>query len=308
MDRQRESGSLWRRVTARRTLATTLSLAVLCAVVLGFAGLRILRSGTGFGSGDTSGAADLTAGGPSARTDAGGLTMTLRLSPGPYFLSELVAVRLTLANRTQAPVTLQGAPMANDCSQALGAALTGDPPHYAPPTVGFVSCPLISSVLHPGQVWTIDTLLPLSSSGSVTLTAHASFVVSATGPGGASYETGSDGPFAGRWPALHIAVASAIPAGHAIVLRPTAATNPHQVSISTSGTAPTRFYAISDIVCSDGGQGFSERPDLTWRPVSGTTLTQPSCSGTSPVWTYSVGAPGFAIASGKYPAHPYANG
>lgn len=299
------------RATSRRALAIVLSLALVGVVVLGFAGLRILRSGSGFGSGfgDTSGAADLTAGGPSAQTTAAGLTMTLRLSRGPYFLSELVAARITLANDTHAPVKLQGAPMANDCSQALTVALAGGgPPTYALPTRGFVSCPLISSVLHPGQMWTIDELLPLTASGSVTLTASAHFIVSATGPGGARYETSSDGPFAGRWPTLHIAVAATVPVGHAIILRPATTATTHQVGVSTSGAAAARFYAISDIVCADTGQGFSERPDLTWRPVSGTTLTQPSCSGSKPVWTYSVGTPGFAIASGNYPAHSYANG
>ncbi len=50
----------------------------------------------------------------------GGLEATLRVVPGPYFLSELLPVDITLTNHSHTTYQLEGFPVANPCDQALG--------------------------------------------------------------------------------------------------------------------------------------------------------------------------------------------
>nr|MBF6592658.1 hypothetical protein [Ktedonobacterales bacterium] len=75
--------------------------------------------------------------GLTAHSEAGGLTMTLHLPPGPYFLSELLPVDLSLANHSQAVVEVAGAAQATSCNQALYVLLTGgSAPYYQLPVLG----------------------------------------------------------------------------------------------------------------------------------------------------------------------------
>lgn len=275
-----------------------------CALVLAGAGLFILHGPPGaFGA---TSQPDFTVGGPSVTVTAGGLTSSLRLSPGPYFLGELVAVRMTLTNGSAASFTMAGALTPNDCSQALRVYLDGSDPTYMLPTGGFISCPLFTSTLHAGQTWTINQLLPITVSGNVTLTARAVFENTTTGADGNSYQTGGDGPFGpfgSHWPVLHVAVASTVPADRTISLRLSSQSAPAVVNITAPTAAQTHLYDVYNVTCSDSSQSYTERPSSTWQPVGGTTLREPNCPGYDEVWSYSVGAPGYAIASGKYPAN-----
>lgn len=287
----------WGRVLSRRAVAA----GVTGVVVLALVGVFALRGSPGAPAG-ANGAA-LTAGGPSATAVANGLTLSLRVSPGPYFLSELVAARMTLTNGSGRVYQLQGVPRTNDCDQAIGALLAGGrAPRYSPPTQGFMSCPDISSTLHVGETWTIDHLLPLTASGEVTLTTQARFIVSGTDAHGTAFETGGEGPFAGRWPEVRLTVAPGVPAGRTLSLRPINVLGIHRVSIAAPEGARGRLFATADVTCHGGGSEMTEIPSLTWRLVSGDTLDEPGCPGDDEVWSYSVGAPGYAIASGRYPA------
>jgi hypothetical protein len=234
---EQRHGWQWGRVRSRRAAAV----GVAGVVVLALVGVFALRGSPGASTG-ADGAA-LTTGGPAATAAADGLTLSLRLSPGPYFLSELVAARMMLANGSDVAYQFQGVPETNDCDQAIGVLLAGgQEPRYTLPTQGFVSCPEISSTLEPGETWTVDQLLPLTASGDVSLTAQARFIVSGTDAHGTAFETGSDGPFAGRWPTLHLAVAPNVPAGRGISLRPINLLSIHRVSIAApeGARAPVR--------------------------------------------------------------------
>jgi hypothetical protein len=287
----------WGRVLSRR--AATVGVAGV--VVLALVGVFALRGSLGAGAGPNGAA--LTAGGPAAMVAADGLMLSLRISPGPYFLSELVAAQMTLINASGIAYQLEGAPVMNDCDQVMGVVLAGgQAPRYTVPTQGRVSCPDVSSTLHPGETWIINQLLPLTASGDVTLTAEGLFVVSGRDAHGNAFETGSEGPFAGHWPVLRLTVAPGVPAGRGISLRPISVLSIHRVGIAAPGGARGRLFAIADVTCHGDGSVMTEAPDVTWRLVSGDTLDEPGCPGDDEVWSYSVGAPGYAIVSGRYPA------
>ncbi len=114
MESQR--GWRWGRLLSRRGEVV----GVAGVVVLALVGLFALR-GSPDATVGPNGAA-LTAGGPSATATADGLTLSLRVTPSPYFLSDLVAARMTLANGSDRAYRLQGVPEMNDCDQALGVA------------------------------------------------------------------------------------------------------------------------------------------------------------------------------------------
>lgn len=282
---------------SRRLLAVGVICAVVAALALVFVSRGAPRghSVSSGSSGPATSFSQLTVGGPSARVAAGGLVMTLTLAPGPYFLSELVAEHLTLANTATRPYQLEGTSDVTACEQALATAISGGgAPTYTLPIEGALPCPFLMSTLAPGQMWTIDDFLPLTASGQITVTAGARFIVTATATDGTTYQTGSDGPFANRWPALHLAVAATIPASHTIVLH---ATTGH-VTVQAPAGALSNLYDLEDAQCQQG-QGTAEILRLTWQHIAGATLDEPACAGTHEVWRYSLAAPGYAIASGE---------
>ena len=246
--------------------------------------------------------AQMTAGGPKARAEADGLVMTLSAGSGPYFLSELVPAEITLANGSQATYLLQGAPQAAECGQALSAELSGGgAPTYRLPTVGMISCPLTTSMLSPGQTWAVDELLPLTASGSATLTASARFVAVTTGSDGTQHQAPTAGPLVGRWPLIPLTVAPSVPADRTVTLHASHWLWMQTVEVDAPQAARSHLYAISDVTCHDSQEG-TDAPSLLWQPIDGDTFREPGCPGGDIVWHYSVGAPGYAIASGVYPA------
>jgi hypothetical protein len=70
------------------------------------------------------------------------------------------------------------------------------------------------------------------------------------------------------------------------------------MTIDAPPAARTRLYYIYVVWCDGTGQGGTEHPSLGWQAISGTTLNAPGCPGTDETCAYSVGAPGYAIASG----------
>lgn len=284
--KSKRNGSLVLRPHARGWLAQL----IMC-IVLAVAGIVALRA-------SSNAEAILPGGGPTAQVAAGGLVLSLRVAPGPYFLSELLAVEMTLVNRSQTAYTSQGVPTANDCDQTMTVALTGgEAPHYTPPVQGIGYCPMFSSTLKPGQTWTIVQMLPITASGYITLTAQANFLHMEKGTDGSSYMTGGDGPFAGRWPAVHLEVAPAIPVGRTLTLDRSL---PDRVSVSGPQGALGHLYAVYDVTC-HSSEGYTEAPGYTWGPMTGNVLTRVECPGKDVVWKYGIGAPGYAIASGAYP-------
>ena len=181
----------------------------------------------------------------------------------------------------------------------MGITLTGgQAPYYTPLVRGIGYCPGFSSTLKPGQRWTIVQMLPITASGYITLTAQANFLHMEKGADGSTtYETGGDGPFAGRWPAVHLAVTPVILPGRTLTLDKSL---PDRVTVTGPQEALAHLYAVYDVTC-HSDQGYTEAPSYTWRPMTGNVLTRAECPGNETVWKYSIGAPGYAIASGAYP-------
>ena len=120
--------------------------------------------------------------GPTATAEMKGIAMSLRVTPaGPYFLSELIAVDVSLTNHTPTSVHLDGPSQAGPCGSALGVEMTGGgPPHYELSNATTHRCPWMGgTTVKPGQTLTIRQLLPLTESGNITLTGATRFLTNA---------------------------------------------------------------------------------------------------------------------------------
>ncbi|MGO8951304.1 MAG: hypothetical protein ACLQUY_27350 [Ktedonobacterales bacterium] len=272
---------LWSKRPLQASVAVILALAVI-------AGLLVLRARLD--------GAVASLGGPSASVAAGGLQMTIAVPPGPYFLSELLEVQMTLANQSQTTYQVQGDPRPSYCDSAIWVGQSGgEPPTYQWPTFPDLRCAELPSTLAPGEQWSILQFIPLTPSGRVTLSAQATFyTIVSTEPDGGTEENGGPGPFTNGWPSLTIQVAPTVPANRTIAL---AAEN-GRLSISPPPGARAHLYYLYIVTCAEGGGTGEGQTNGYWQPVSSTPLAEPSCQGTHERWQYSVAAPGYAIASG----------
>jgi hypothetical protein len=273
--------SIHRSVWSRRRLGAGIAVVVVLAVV---ADVLVLRS--------LYGSTVALRGGPSSTARAGGLQMRITLPPGPYFLSEMLTLQLTLANDSQTTYQVQGSPTAGDCDSALWVESSGGGPPTSKVTSPLLSCPgVMSTALAPGQHWSMAQFFPLTSSGRVTLSAYAHFSTVSKGPGGGTAYTGWVGPFTQGWPSVTIQVAPLAPANRKIV--PAVAIG-HLIIVPPPGA---QLYYLYMVTCKEG-RGSEMATNGYWQPISNRVLTEPGCNGTQERWHYSVGAPGYAIASG----------
>ncbi|HKV84676.1 MAG TPA: hypothetical protein VJN88_08975, partial [Ktedonobacterales bacterium] len=230
---------------------------------------------------------------------AGGLDFVLRVTPGPYFLGELLVADLSLANDSHTTYTLGGPKIAGPCGAAVSAYLTGDNGPQRPLGVAVEhSCPFITSTLGPGQKMTLHEFLNVSTSGDVTLETGANFLQTVTGPGGSQATTSGSSPLDGLWPTIAMQVAAATPANRQITLRREGA----QVRISAPAAALTHLYYIYTVDCVGFQGGTVGTGNFAWEPISTTTVHEPNCGdyGDQVIqWAYAVSAPGYAIASGQ---------
>lgn len=222
--------------------------------------------------------------GPTARAQANGMEASLHLvTTGPYFLSELLSVDVSLTNHTHMTVELLGRNKADsDCfSSALSAQVTGGgPPTYTLPRLVFACLqPLYMTWLAPGQTLTIHYYLPVTKSGEVTIT---------MGPM-RDYHLAS--PLDGHWPSLRIRVDAQVPSNRMLSLHAQGA----QVMIQAPPAARTHLLYRESITCDQYAGG----GPADWTPLSTTTLSQPACPTAHKHWVYIVSAPGYAIVAGK---------
>ena len=76
----------------------------------------------------------------SSSSQSDGLEIKLSITAGPYFLSELLAIDITLTNHRQQDITLAGRTSVNTCDGAFDAVLLGGgEPYYAFPDTNMVS-------------------------------------------------------------------------------------------------------------------------------------------------------------------------
>ena len=222
-------------------------------------------------------------------TQAHGLSASISITPGPYFLSELLAADITLTNHSQTTYEIAGA---NSCDPTLWLNLTplsAGARHYTLPPTYFFSCALRTSQLKPGQTFSIHVYIALTDSGTVQLTENAQFLVTKTTADGISTTSGPD-PLKGHWPTMHIPVSTHIPANRAISLRQQGS----KLLVIAPPAARAHLFYLYNVICSN-----TSGADDYWEPVS-TTIQEPQC-GKNVRWTYAVGAPGYAIATKSYP-------
>jgi len=248
---------------------------------------------------------------------AGGLAMTMQITSGPYFLSEMLAADLTLTNHSQTTYLLEGTwdnpgVIDDHCHLPLKVVMTGgDSPrdtgleHNLAAAISCYGTPGTTQLL-PNQTITIRQYVALTSSGHVTLKAQGTFQKPTLGQDGVIHIVSTTGPFDGHWPSLQISVQAQVPSQRLISLQ----AQPAQVIVDAPPDARGRLLYLSAYDCVDarssqhGGGGY-------WINLATMVIEKPQCgfsvtNGTpTPAtfvrWVYVVGAPGYSIVSGTYP-------
>lgn len=251
------------------------------------------------------------------RSQAGGMEMTMQITPGPYFLSEMLAADLSLTNHSQTTFLLQGTwdnpgIVDDHCHLPLKVVMKGgDSPRdtlLERNLAAAFSCygtPGTTQLL-PNQTITICQYLALTSSGRIALTVQGTFQKPALGQDGVVHIVSAPGPFDGHWPSLQIAVQAQMPSQRLISLQAQAA----QVIVDAPPAARGHLLYMSVYDCVDGrstqhgGSGY-------WINLTTMVIEKPQCgfsvSNGTPTpatfvhWVYVVGAPGYSIVSGTYP-------
>jgi hypothetical protein len=217
-----------------------------------------------------------------------GVAITLGMTPGPYFLSELVSVTLTLTNHSQHRVMLGGPPAINTCNGAFNVTMTGGhEPHYDLPGRNFMmSCPPGISTLDRNQSLNVQGYLPLTRSGTVTVTIETRVF---TIPQNQHGTINTQGPGqVDDWSAIALTVAAQIPSDRLLSLQ--AQGNTVKVNVSASMRPHlVYFYTVTCMHGSGTNDG--------WEPLKATILPEPYCDDPLRHWTYAVSAPGYAIAA-----------
>ena len=222
-----------------------------------------------------------------AHTRANGLEMSLQITSGPYFLSELLAVDISLTNHTHTTFTLSGSFGTNLCGSAFDLLLIAENrSHYTlPVNSGLGTCPPGMVLLKPGQTITGHGYTPVTDSGHVTLTAKTSFLTN-VGPN----------PLDGHWPSIQINVAEQVPSDRVVSLQQQGS----QVFITAPPAARGHLVAMQTLDCQVvPGLGGHETAFYYWKQISTNVLHEPRCPGKTVSWSYAVSAPGYAVASGS---------
>jgi hypothetical protein len=221
--------------------------------------------------------------GPAASVHVDGLQASIRVvTPGPYFLSELVSVDISLTNDTGRSFMIDGLdkPDYFCFSSALSAEITsGSAPTYTLPELP-LNClqPLFKSTLEPGGALTLHLLLPVTKTGDVTLTM------------GGMRSPREASPLDGHWPSVTIQVNPQVPSNRELSLR----SQGTQVIVQAPPAAQAHLVYLQSITCDQYGGGSR----LDWSPLPTPVLSQPACPTPHKHWEYIVSAPGFAIVSG----------
>lgn len=236
------------------------------------------------------------------QVEASGLKMSMSITPGPYFLSEVLVADMTLTNHTNTTFMLQE----GLCFPALRLEQTGgESPHYTLPlhgNVAFLGCNEREGPLKPGQTITNQQYELLTSSGQVTLTTTAKFVkdvvIKVIKPGFGPVDVHGNTPVSnplGYWPSLQIQVASHIPSDRLFSLH----LQGSQVHINAP---PVLHLLYQYIVSCDSYNVTIDTGNWSWEPISTRVLRIPGldCPG-NVRWQYAVSAAGYAVVAGKYP-------
>jgi hypothetical protein len=140
-------------------------------------------------------------------------------------------------------------------------------------------------------------LLPLTSSGAVTLEPQGEILQTYVDPDGVQTNSWIPSPLEGHWPSLHILVATTTPWDRRITVQAEGT----QVRIGAPAVALPHLYYMYTAVCRSA-DGEADGTFSFWEPVFTTTLHEAECdnlTGPNLQWSYAVSAPGYAIAGGQ---------
>jgi hypothetical protein len=233
-------------------------------------------------------------------SSADGLSMSLRLTSGPYFLSEMLAADIMLTNHTQKPFFV-GLPFVKSiCGYSSGVAIIGgNKPDYIIPIPTDHRCHADSNntnALEPGQTLTVHKYLPLTSSGKQTLTAETTFY-SISGSGQNSIASRISHPLAEHWPTVQIDVKPDIPSNRKLTFQ----LKGTQATVQSSVGVPSHLVYLYGISCQDyNGVGISG--NYGWQEISTNTVSEPACPTKNVHWQFAFGAPGYAVIIGSSPS------
>lgn len=275
-------------------------------VVTGLIGGALVLFRSPFSPGSPATGPDTWVGGAGApvtgEAKAGGLDFVMQVTPGPYFLGELLVADLSLRNDSRTTYALAGPSMAGGCGAAVVLEITGGRsgggPQYVLPVADTHSCPFITSTLTPGETMRLHEFLPVSNSGEVTLQSGARFLQTVTGSDGSQSITSAHSPLDGLWPALKIAVAATTPADRQITVQREGT----RIQIHAPLAARAHLYYLYTVTCNAFQGGTVGTGNFAWKPISTTDVPEPDCGdyGSQVIqWSYAVSAPGYAIASGS---------
>lgn len=235
-----------------------------------------------------------------AYSAAGGLEMSLYLTPGPYFLSEMLAADISLTNQSNTSYYI-GIPFTvSPCGYVTGINTSGGKaPHYNITIATDHSCPpsRIATELKPGQTLTTHKYLPLTDSGYVVLTAEAEFLTKNLNNGFEFY-TSTSSPLDKHWPSIQINVGSNIPADRQLSYR----IQGIHVIVNAPPAARSHLVYLYDIGCQDfNDSGTTGTGNFGWESIPTNQVALPGCPGKNPQWSFAFAAPGYAIVMGNYP-------
>lgn len=293
--------SLLRRKVPRRRLsrmryALNMIAAVLVVGVIAGASLWLFstRQGSNLGGNIPTGAPVGPVKAPvTIRSETGGLGVSLQITSGPYFLSELLAATVTLTNHSNKGVFLQGSGTAlNSCTGTFSLAPTGgSEPHYNFTVNQFpMSCPGSYTKLDAGKTLTGRGYVPLTMSGRVMLTPEARFLTVTKDRNGIEGISGGFDPLANHWPTISINVMAKAPTDRTISVQQQGS----QIAIDAPTPARSHLVAYDTVTC-----GNTMGTSADWYPLATAILHERGCSDLNKHWVYAVGAPGYAIASGE---------
>lgn len=233
-------------------------------------------------------------------SQARGLEISMSITPGPYFLSEMLAADISLTNHTHTTFSVGVPFVESQCGYTPGIVMNGgDAPYYVIPIATQHSCPGIYNriSLRPGQIITVHKYLPLTASGQVTLTTEVSLLITTIDAHGNQISTSASNPLNGHWPSIQINVHSVVPADRKLSFR---REGPHIIVISPLG-AQSHLVYLYGIWCQDSqNSGITSSGNYGWEPLSTNEVNEPSCPARNLHWQVAFGSPGYAITSGSY--------
>ena len=246
-------------------------------------------------------------------TQAGGLEATLQVTPGPYFLGELLEVDLSLTNHSQTTfqgdrchlyptlIVIDGEGVRDtNLASAVATTIYRDQytvkifPHdtnlaHLPPITfspAFLSeCfPTSFNVvsLQPGKTIMVQRYIALTSSGHVTLAEQAAFQKVVPGANGGTKLVSTASPLDGHWPSLQISVGTRVPSNRRLSSRQQTAM---QLVVSVPATARGYLLYAYEYACglgkvvSESGGEFRADHKIS-QPAM--TLQKPQCDSQYP--------------------------